>query len=229
MKSTPNDGYLKTYEIKQNNVLKGEIDIPKDYLVKSATSDTVTAADKAAGGKFVDDPSYQVGDPYLDFVINTKDTTSGSGIESHVYVNMKGLVDIYTGDWTSGDGQGDQNGYIKIEINSNNEVSAHYYVQALSTASGSHDGLVTAYDAKTYIDNAISSATPNIESGDGIDITTSGSTKTISIELDETRNGLNIQGNSGSGLVVGENGLAINDSLLWVLQCGGAELDPNNP
>lgn len=211
---------LKVYTFSQGGHTIGTINIPKDYLVKSAELKTVTQANVPYQGA-------EVGDKYIDFVINTKDTTSGSGTESHVYLPVKDLVDVYTGDWTLGDGQGDQNGYIKIEINSNNEVSAHYYVQDLSTASGSHDGLVTAYDAKTYIDNAISSATPNIESGDGIDITTSGSTKTISIELDETTQTSGLTQNSG--LSVSSLGLRIDDTLLWVLQCGGAEIDPNNP
>ena len=324
---TPTSGYLKTYELYQNTGLVGKIDIPKDYLVKSATSGTVTAADKASGGKFENDSSYQIGDPYLDFVINTKDTSSGSGEDSHVYVNMKGLVDIYTGDWTSGDGQGHQGGFVKIEINSQNEVSAHYYTQSLfnitpgdqnwifelhpggstvisggklhvtgtnQTTGGpiiewveyptgyqsqfdsyndlpndtssvfsyytddieigsqikiyggaldgsfieivgveprpTGDGLTTAVDVKAYVDSRVASATPNIESGDGIDITDGeGNTKIISIELDSEHNGSGIQNNPGSGLTVSTDGLAIDDSLLWILQCGGAVTNPNNP
>lgn len=322
VKSTANAGYLKTYEIRQNNTVKGEIDIPKDYLVKSATSGTVTAADKASGGKFENDPSYQVGDPYLDFVINTKDTTSGSGIESHVYINMKNIADVYTGDWTSSDGQGHQGGFVKIEINSQNEVSAHYYTQSLfnitpgdqnwifelhpggstvipggkfhitgtdqttggpiiewveyptgyqsqfdsyndlpnntssvfsyytgdieigsqikiygGTLDGTFieivgveprqigDGLTTAVDVKAYVDSRVASATPNIESGDGIDITTSGSTKTISIELDETTQTSGLTQNSG--LSLSSDGLRIDDTLTWVFQCGGASNNPN--
>ena len=92
-KATPNTGYLKSYQVTVDGVVVGvDINIPKDFLVKSATSSVVTATDKAAGGKFVDNPDYNVGDAYLDFVINTK---SGSATDEHVYVNVKNLVDVY--------------------------------------------------------------------------------------------------------------------------------------
>ena len=76
-----------------NTAVGVDINIPKDFLVKSATSSIVTSADKATGGKFVDDENYSVGDAYLDFVINVK---SGSATDEHVYVNVSNLVDVYT-------------------------------------------------------------------------------------------------------------------------------------
>ncbi len=92
-KASPNTGYLKSYQVTVDDVTVGvDIDIPKDYLVKSATSGVVTAADKAAGGKFEDDSNYNVGDAYLDFVINVM---SGSATDEHVYVNVTNLVDVY--------------------------------------------------------------------------------------------------------------------------------------
>lgn len=93
-KSTPNTGYLKSYQVTVDGTAVGvDIDIPKDFLVKSATSGVVTAADKAEGGKFHDNADYAVGDAYLDFVINVK---SGTATDEHVYVNVKNLVDVYT-------------------------------------------------------------------------------------------------------------------------------------
>lgn len=92
-KATPNTGYLKSYQVTVNGVVVGvDIDIPKDFLVKSATSSVVTAADKEEGGKFHDDANFAVGDTYLDFVINVK---SGTATDSHVYVNVSNLVDVY--------------------------------------------------------------------------------------------------------------------------------------
>ena len=94
---------------------------------------------------------------------------------------------------------------------------------AITETSAPNDGIASAADVKTYVDEHISAATPNIEAGDGIEITTSGSTKTVAVELDENHNESGITGNTGSGLTVGPNGLAIDDSLTWYFQCGGAE------
>jgi len=92
-KGSPNTGYLKSYQVTVNgNPVGLDIDIPKDFLVKSATSGVVTAADKAAGGKFENNENYAVGDAYLDFVINVK---SGTATDEHVYVNVSSLVDVY--------------------------------------------------------------------------------------------------------------------------------------
>jgi hypothetical protein len=98
-KSTPNVGYLKTYilafgitqysEITAQNTI-GEIDIPKDFLVKSGAVQVVATADTPYTGAVA-------GDKYLDFVVNTKDSVSGTETDSHIYIPVKDLVDIYTG------------------------------------------------------------------------------------------------------------------------------------
>ena len=85
--ATAETGYLKTYVIKQGGTALGtKINIPKDFLVKSATVQTVSTANDPVSG-------YNVGDKYLDFIINTKD---GSGTNEHIYVNVKDLIDTYT-------------------------------------------------------------------------------------------------------------------------------------
>ena len=85
--STAESGYIATYVIKQGGTaLSPKINIPKDYLVKSASMGTVTTANNPVSG-------YAVGDKYLDFVINTKDN---SGTNEHIYVNVKDLIDTYT-------------------------------------------------------------------------------------------------------------------------------------
>lgn len=88
---TATSGYIATYEIKQGTTSLGKIDIPKDYLVKSGTVKTVSTANSPVNG-------YAVNDKYIDFVINTKDS---SGTDEHVYINVKDLIDVYTADNSS--------------------------------------------------------------------------------------------------------------------------------
>lgn len=91
-KATAETGYLATYEITQSGVKVGtSINIPKDFLVKSATIETVVTADTPVSG-------YQVGDEYFDFVINTKD---GTAADEHLYLNATSLKDDYDADETT--------------------------------------------------------------------------------------------------------------------------------
>lgn len=100
-KETAEDGYFASYELLKDSVAVGStINIPKDYLVKSAEI-------KESIGE--DDPSgFAAGVKYIDFVVNTQ---SEDGNESHIYLNVQELVDAYT----SGNG---------ITISDTNEVSA---------------------------------------------------------------------------------------------------------
>ena len=117
--STPDTGYFATYQL-YGQVSGGtpapivgstKINIPKDYLVKSGTVDTVTAADKAVGGKFENDPNFQIGDKYIDFVVNVKDPAQVT--DEHIYINVKDLVDVYTG----GDGVAiDASNVISVDV-----------------------------------------------------------------------------------------------------------------
>ena len=101
---TATDGYLATYQLQKDGAAAGvNIDIPKDYLVKSASIKTSTGDGDPSG--------FPAGTKYIDFVINTHDTIAGTGIESHIYLNVQDLVDAYT----AGNG---------INISDNNEVSA---------------------------------------------------------------------------------------------------------
>lgn len=85
-KATANTGYAASYTIKANGVaLSPDIDIPKDFLVKSATLETVTTADTPYQGAVV-------GDKYIDFVINAKDA---SATAEHIYLPVNDLVDVY--------------------------------------------------------------------------------------------------------------------------------------
>ncbi|MBQ9347319.1 MAG: hypothetical protein IJT94_08290 [Oscillibacter sp.] len=141
-KATANTGYLKTYQVTVDGTPVGvDIDIPKDFLVKEATSSIVTAADKAAGGKFENDDSYSVGDAYLDFTINVQ---TGTATDEHVYVNVKNLVDVYT----NGDGLNLSNNQFSVKIDASNarglSVGANGLAMALVTPDTYEDGTKTA-------------------------------------------------------------------------------------
>ena len=87
--ATAESGYAATYVIKQDGTQVGsKINIPKDFLVKSATLETCTTQDEPV-------PGYVVGDKYLDFVINTKE---GDGTAQHIYILVSDLIDTYTAD-----------------------------------------------------------------------------------------------------------------------------------
>lgn len=84
----PESGYASTYQLYRNDEPVGvKINIPKDYLVKSATLHTVVTTDTPVVG-------YRVGDCYVDFAINTK---SNDGTASHIYLLVNDLIDTYTG------------------------------------------------------------------------------------------------------------------------------------
>ena len=101
---TATDGYLATYQLQKDGAKAGvDIDIPKDYLVKSASIKTSTGDGDPSG--------FPAGTKYIDFVINTYDSQQGTGKESHIYLNVQDLVDAYT----AGNG---------IEISKENVVSA---------------------------------------------------------------------------------------------------------
>lgn len=87
--STATSGYLASYQLQKDNVGIGDvINIPKDYLVKSAEVKTSTGTGDASG--------LPAGTKYIDFTINTYDSATGSGTTSHIYLNVEDLVDVYT-------------------------------------------------------------------------------------------------------------------------------------
>ena len=87
--ATATTGYLASYQLEKDGVKAGEvINIPKDYLVKSAEIKTSTGTGDPSGL-----PS---GTKYIDFTVNTYDSASGTGTESRIYLNVEDLVDVYT-------------------------------------------------------------------------------------------------------------------------------------
>ena len=86
--TTAQDGFIATYHLTKDGSNVGTaINIPKDYLVKSAEVKVATGSD-ASG--------FPAGTTYIDFVVNTYDTISGSGTESHIYLNVETLVKTHT-------------------------------------------------------------------------------------------------------------------------------------
>ena len=92
--STAESGSAKTYVVKQGGSQVGvKINIPKDFFVRSGELKTVASADLTTLGS-----GYEVGDKYLDFVINYADN---SGTPEHMYINVKDLVDDTTVTWNA--------------------------------------------------------------------------------------------------------------------------------
>lgn len=86
--TTADTGYFSTYQLKVGNTAVGDkINIPKDYVLKSVSLNTVATADTPVTG-------YTVGQKYFDFVFNTKDQTE---TDTHTYLLAQDLVDVFTG------------------------------------------------------------------------------------------------------------------------------------
>lgn len=83
------------------------INIPKDYLVKSAEIKVAEAKDEPIEG-------LEPGDKYIDFTINTKDG-EGTGTEQHLYIAVNDLVHPLSGY------EGEE---ITVTVDANNQISA---------------------------------------------------------------------------------------------------------
>ena len=98
---TAESGYLSTYYLTKGGEQVGEkINIPKDFLVNSADILEVEEENQPYDGA-------QVGDLYIDFVINK----GADDTATHIYLPVNELVDAYTG------GNG-------IEVSTANVISA---------------------------------------------------------------------------------------------------------
>lgn len=146
---TAEEGYFATYVISQGGTaLSPKINIPKDFLVKSASLKTCTQAD-------VPEEGYIVGDKYLDFVINVKE---GSATDQHIYINLKLLTDVYSADESTL--TLDANGQFKIknggvtttQLSSGVNTSLGYAdAWNISPASGITVNDITAWNGKSNI------------------------------------------------------------------------------
>lgn len=168
-KGTATEGYIATYIVTVGGQQVGaEINIPKDYLVKSASIKVVADDDDPYTGA-------KTGDKYIDFVVNTADTTSGTGNESHIYLAVNELVDTYTA------GQGidisDANVVaIKLDTANANGLAVTDAGLKLNPASAAGAGAMSAADY-TKLDG-VSEGANKVEKGsengkvkvDGVDV-----------------------------------------------------------
>ena len=187
--TTAESGYAATYVFHgTSNTNNVKINIPKDYLVKSAEVKTCTIEDEPVEG-------YVVGDKYIDFTVNTVD---GTGNTSHIYIAVKELVTAYS----AGDG-------INITANNAIEVKTGNGIQINATSkvieaklgdglelSGSTDG-EKSIAAKVDGGLKIDSSSKAIVSNPGLGLKTTSGTGGAPATIDA---------NVGSGLEIGTTG-----------------------
>lgn len=109
--TTAETGYFATYVVKQNGTQVGaKINIPMDFLVKSATVEVVTTDDVPYTGA-------RVGDKYIDFVINVKE---GTATDEHIYIPVNDLVHPLSGGTTTV-----ANMYeLQVSVSNTNQITA---------------------------------------------------------------------------------------------------------
>ncbi len=144
-------GYAATYIVKQGGSQVGvKINIPKDFLVKDASIETVATADSPYAGA-------AVGDKYIDFVINTTDASESA---QHIYLPVNELVDAYT----AGNGIDVSNAnVISAVVDNTSEAFLTVGANGLKLA-----GVQTAIDAgrdaaKTYADGLIAALDADVD------------------------------------------------------------------
>lgn len=189
-KTTANTGFAASYQVKANGVAVGDdIDIPKDWLLSGVTKGTVSAADKAAGGKFENDATFAEGDRYVDMAFNVKaDGDGGTETTTHIYLNVQEFIDLYT----NGNGLNLSGGEFSIKIDTSSvggltvgsdglklaTVTADTYTSGTKTADGVAGAMSSA--DKYKLDNVSEEAnkvTVTTQKAGTIEI--DGSTKTI--------------------------------------------------
>ena len=142
-KTTPDTGYAASYVFKANGVAVGDpINVAKDWVLSAVDKDTVTAADKGAGGKFENDEDFAVDDRYIDMTFNVK--AGGAETPTHIYLNVQEFFDVYT----NGNGLNLVNGEFSIKLASGNEngLSVDANGLALAVATDSVTGAMSSTD-----------------------------------------------------------------------------------
>lgn len=175
--STADPDYSATYQLFAGSTAVGDkINIPKDMVVESGDVKTVTTDDTPYTGAVV-------GDKYIDLVIANK-------TNSHIYIPVTDLIDIYTG----GNGITITNNSVAIAIDGTNAhgLSVGASGLALAEATTSASGAMSSTD-KAKLDNADVTA---YTAGNGVDITS----HEVSAVVDSS---------NANGLSVGSNGIAL--------------------
>lgn len=151
---TATEGYIATYQLQKDGAQVGvNIDIPKDYLVKSAEIKTSTGEGDPSG--------FPAGTKYIDFVINTK---VGTGEESHIYLDVQSLVDAYT----PGNGIDiSEANVISAKVVAANGLSVGASGIAMALASATANGAMSS-DQFTKLSGIADNATANIITLNGV-------------------------------------------------------------
>ena len=145
---TAESGYIATYVIKQGGIaLSPKINIPKDYLVKSASIGTCSTADSPVAG-------YVVGDKYLDFVINTKDS---SETDEHLYILISDLIT------TSDDNKEDKSNKSSSITTDTGSTTKYPTVKAVEDYAEPKKEVGTFTELITLINNAPAGATITLD------------------------------------------------------------------
>jgi len=188
--ATAESGYVATYVLKQGGTaLSPKINIPKDYLVKSASLETCAQADTPVSG-------YEVGDKYLDFVINTKDS---SGTDEHIYILVSDLIDTYTADESTLTVSNNQfsikaGGVTSTELASNAVTTAKITDENVTTAKIADSNVTTAKIADANVTRAklASAVTDELDSkleADDIDVSFNTTTGVLTVTVGQTNSG----------------------------------------
>lgn len=177
-------GFAGTYQAEVNGVLVGDkIQVAKDWLLKGVELLTSTAANYETVG------TSAAGKKYIDFTFNTKaDGDGATETDTHIYLPVEDLVDIYT----NGNGLNLVGGEFSIKIDTANAnglsvdaaglklglVTADTYENGAKTADG-ENGAMSSAD-KYRLDNMSNGAnkTEVATEGDGT-IKIDGVSKTI--------------------------------------------------
>lgn len=138
---TSQDGFSASYRLKktvggETSYVGDTINIPKDLVVQSGSLQTVTSTGLPYTGA-------QVGDPYIDLVINDAQST-------HIYIPVRGLVDTYA----AGTGLTIVDNVIALKLNAVEARGLYVDDNGLALALATHeaDGAMSAQDKKT-LDN----------------------------------------------------------------------------
>lgn len=143
---TAEEGFLATYQLFKGAAAVGDkINIPKDFLVKSASMGVCEQEGVPLAG-------LKVGDPYLDFVINTKGAAEAEA-DAHIYINVADLVDVYT------EGNGINIASNVISVDTTDTSIADAAPTADSTKFVQSGGVHTALAGKVDANEAITAGT----------------------------------------------------------------------
>lgn len=171
------EGFIASYVVKQNNVQVGAtIDIPKDYLVKSA--ELKTADDAIVSGS---DTVVAAGHKYIDFVVNT---VEGSGNESHIYLDVNNLVDVYT---VAADAE-----MVQLALDTNTNTFSAEIVDGSITYEKLNAALKEKVDYEYTLEAATTEKLGGVKIGAGIAVTADGTISTENVTFNGVAQNLNI-------------------------------------